>query len=102
MRNQAFTTELPDRSCLKMLSVGRANRGNDFLSTLLRRRYSIWPDYISLNILHEFPSAALDFLDVATTMPSEICKAEEGSEYKASLTDDNAADGNLGKSFGEM
>ena len=31
-----------------------------------------------------------------------VCKAEEGGEYKASLTDDNAADENLGKSFGEM
>jgi hypothetical protein len=31
-----------------------------------------------------------------------VCKAEEGSDMVASLTDDNAADGNLGKAFGEM
>ena len=31
-----------------------------------------------------------------------VCKAEKGSDVVASLTDDNAADGNLGKSFGEM
>ncbi len=31
-----------------------------------------------------------------------VCKAEEGGDAVASLTDDNAADGNSGKSFGEM
>ena len=31
-----------------------------------------------------------------------VCKAEKGSDVVASLTDDNAADGNSGKSFGEM
>jgi hypothetical protein len=31
-----------------------------------------------------------------------VCKAGEGRDVVASLTDDNAADGNLGKSFGEI
>ncbi len=31
-----------------------------------------------------------------------VCKAEEGGDAVASLTDDNAADGNSGKSFCEM
>ncbi len=31
-----------------------------------------------------------------------VCKAEEGGDAVASLTDDNAADGNSGKPFGEM
>jgi len=31
-----------------------------------------------------------------------VCKAEEGGDAVASLTDDNAADGNLGKKLCEM
>ena len=31
-----------------------------------------------------------------------VCKAAEGGDAVASLTDNNAADGNSGKSFGEM
>ena len=31
-----------------------------------------------------------------------VCKAEEGGDAVASVTDDNAADGNSGKSFGVM
>ena len=31
-----------------------------------------------------------------------VCKAEEGGDAVASLTDDNAADGNSDKSFDEM
>ena len=31
-----------------------------------------------------------------------VCKAEAGGDVAAALTDDNAADGNSGKSFGEI
>ena len=49
-------------------------------------------------------SRVIDYLIFRLITQNEFlfCKAAEGGDAVASLTDNNAADGNSGKSFGEM